>query len=588
VATKRRHRQNSKPITQAPRRERVWPFLLALAVLTLAVYWQAASFELTNYDDSGYITRNPPVLSGLNARSVNWAFTSYYQFNWHPLTWLSLMGDSQIAKRTHREPGPTSAGVYHITNVALHLANVLLLFLLLNRLIGTRPSTQLRMPSSWLSAFVAALFAIHPLHVESVAWVTERKDVLSTLFMLLAMLAYVAYIRKREEAGEGFGPEPRTAKDRQSSKSTAPTGLYLVAVTAFALGLLAKPMLVTLPILLLLLDYWPLGRFPETRHPTHNTKPVIFLIVEKIPLFALAAASCAMTIRAQSAGGAVTSLGLLPIGVRLANAAVSSVTYIGRMFWPANLAMFYPHPNRSLPEWQTALSVAVLVAITALVIVLRKRAPYLLVGWLWYVITLIPVSGIVQVGEIGMADRYTYVPLIGLFVMVVWGVADLAASKPVVARALAVAGAIAVVALAVCAHHQAGYWRNSIILWERTIEVTRRNPVAESNLADAFVKLKNYDRALPHLKRAVELRPNYANAHFGLGFVLSQKGQWAEAARHFRVAAESCPENANYHANLGVALANSGHADEGTAELQKAVEMEPGNPQFQQALDGVR
>jgi tetratricopeptide (TPR) repeat protein len=578
MGKKRRRQQEAGTPAEPVRRARTYPFLIVLAVLTLAVYWQAASFKLTNYDDSGYISRNPAVASGLNAASFKWAFTEFYQFNWHPLTWLSLMADMQLTRdgRLPSAPdGQPSGRYFHITNIALHLANVLLLFVLANTLLRTASSAGLRMQSAWIAAFVAALFAVHPLHVESVAWVTERKDVLSTLFGLVTMLCYVVYVR----AGEGLGPGQRATAGRQASKSFAHTALYLLAVLAFALGLLAKPMLVTLPVVLLLLDYWPLRR--EQKGPA-------WLLVEKAPLFALAAGSCAITVKAQSAGGAVTGLGLLPIGVRLANAAVSSVAYIGKMLWPANLAAFYPHPNRSLPEWQTAAAVVVLLAISAAVVALRKRAPYLLVGWLWYVITLIPVSGILQVGEIGMADRYTYVPLIGLSVMLVCGAADLVGSSAAAAKMMAGVGAAAVVVLAVLAYHQAGYWRDSIKLWNHTIEITHRNAVAESNLADAYVKLNDHDSALPHLRRAIAIRPKYPNARFGLGFILSQRGQWAEAAEHFKVAVQTCPNNPQYHHAYGVALANSGHPKEAIEELLNALGPDPDNPLYRQTLEEVQ
>jgi len=352
-----------------------------LVVLTLGVYLRALGNGFTIFDDDDYVTNNQMVLQGLTSDGINWAFHTFKNSNWHPLTWISHMLDVSLFDM---EP----LG-HHLTSVLLHLANTLLLFWFLHRLT--------RCP--WRSGFVAALFAIHPLHVESVAWIAERKDVLSTFFWMVTMLAYLRYVEK-------------PTFERQ-----------LLVIIPYGLGLLAKPMLVTLPLMLLLLDYWPLRRaslFGEK--PSKNAASLYDLFWEKLPLFGLSAASCFMTYHAQKAGHAVAELNLLPLGVRAANGVCSYVSYLGKTIWPARLAALYPHPDRTIPEWQTVVSALIMIAITVLVIRALRSRPYLAVGWLWFVGTLVPVIGLVQVGEQAMADRYTYIPLIGIFIMVAWGV----------------------------------------------------------------------------------------------------------------------------------------------------------------------
>ena len=377
-----------------------------LAVITLAAYWRVMGCGFVNVDDNVYITKNPHISAGLTAENVKWALTAIDAANWHPLTWLSYLVDVAIS-------GTVDAEQFHLTNLLLHLANVLLLFLLLRRLTK----------SVWRSAFVAALFAVHPLHVESVAWIAERKDVLSTLFWLLTVWAYARYA------------------DRTSA------GRYVLVVVLFSLGLMAKPMLVTLPIVLLLLDYWPLGRFKakgespkskvespkskvaqlstpnaQRQEPGTMPKPALGKLVwDKAPLLLLSLASCVITYYAQLHGKTVTAIEAIPLGMRVSNAVVAYLLYIWKMVWPAKLAVLYPHPGPTLPIWLVVVSSAFLVSISALVIRYGRKRPYLAVGWLWYVIMLIPVIGIVQVGEQAMADRYTYVPLIGVFVMIAWG-----------------------------------------------------------------------------------------------------------------------------------------------------------------------
>ncbi|MGB9618961.1 MAG: hypothetical protein ACPL7K_00955, partial [Armatimonadota bacterium] len=390
-----------------------------LAALIAAIYWPAVGYGLVNLDDRYYVMNNPHVRSGLSVRNVVWAFTTFTQSNWHPLTWISLQLDRTIE--------PSGSQVLHATNIVLHLANTLLLFFLLELTTGAR----------WRSACVAALFAAHPLHVESVAWVSERKDVLSTLFWLLTMLAYIGWVRAPSK------------------------GRYMLVIAAFALGLTAKPMLVSLPILLLLVDIWPLARLQIGRNARLAAGK---LVREKIPLFALAAASCVVTYIAQARGGAMTGLDCYPLGMRLANAFVSYMAYLGKTAWPARLAALYPHPENTLPEWQVAASAVGFFVLSILAVRAFRRWPYAAVGWFWYVISLVPVIGIVQVGLQGMADRYTYVPLIGIFVAVAWGVPEIidrlfgsASARFTVGLAL-----LSVAALAAVAHKQVGYWRDDV------------------------------------------------------------------------------------------------------------------------------
>lgn len=483
---------------------------LLLVVAVVIAYQQVRSFDFVTMDDYLYVTNNPHVKTGLTFESIRWAFTGIGAGNWHPLTWLSLMLDYEF--------GRMNAGTYHVTNLLLHIANTLLLLFVLTRLTGF----------FWRSAFVAGLFALHPLHVESVAWISERKDVLSTLFWLLAILAY-----------KGYATRPSI-------------GRYLLTIAAFVFGLMAKPMLVTLPITLLLLDLWPLRRL-QTLHPP------ITAITEKLPLFAITAISCVVTIHAQRAGGAVAPIEALPVGVRIANAIVSYVSYLGNTVWPSGLAPFYPHPTLSIPEWQTVLSAIFLACITCLAFRLARNYPYFTFGWLWYVITMIPVIGIVQVGSQAMADRYTYVPLIGIFIIAAWGMPDLIRriSPSAFHKFAPVASTAAVVVLAILAirtHEQVRYWRNDITVWEHTIKVTTRNSLAHYNLACGYDERKQYAKAIRHYKEALRIDPNKAEAYNNLGNLYLKLGKLDEAERCLREALRVRPEYSEAHCNLGLLL----------------------------------
>ena len=451
---------------------------LALITMTLAVFWRVAGFAFTTYDDDLYVTDNPAVKAGLNRHTLAWAFHTTCGSNWHPLTWISFLTDSRIFG--------LNAGAFHSINLLFHLANVVLLFLFLRRLTK----------SLWRSAFVAALFAIHPLHVESVAWIAERKDVLSTLFWILTMWAYVWYTERPN------------------------LGRQALVLVAFALGLMAKPMLVTLPLVLLLLDYWPLRRFKGTKAAD--------LIWEKLPMFSLSFALSLMTFKAQQSGGSMIHP---PVFLRIENAFVSSAGYIVKMIVPRGLAVLYPYPENGLPLWEVLGSAALLVCVTVLVLKAAIRHPYLAVGWLWYVITLLPVIGLVQVGSQAMADRYTYVPLIGLFLMVAWfperwgdGVMGRWGEK-----ALAGVAGILIAVLAICAWVQVGYWRDSITLFQRAVAVTEDNDIMYTDLGVAYDKDDQIEQAIWAYNEAVRILPEAPEPHNNLAVIYYGIGEYEKA-----------------------------------------------------------
>ena len=418
----------------------------ALAVSTLLVFWQVRDFDFIDYDDDLYVYKNQHVLNGLTADGVIWAFTTNRSANWHPLTWLSLMLDCQLFG-----PGP---GRIHLINVLLHLANTLLLFAVLKKMTG----------SLWPSAFVAAAFALHPMHVESVAWIAERKDVLSTFFFLLTLAAYAGYVKR-----------PSVYR-------------YMLSLVLFAVGLMAKPMLVTLPFVLLLLDYWPLNRLMAQTAATSSHRggksvpaadkylTLYRIIIEKIPFFVLSAVSSVITFSVQQSSGAVADINILPLQNRVANAFLSYAKYIGKMFWPQDLAVFYPlNAVGSISLWQFVLYALLLVGVTFLVLRFCGTRKYLLVGWFWFVGTLVPVIGFVQVGSQAFADRYTYIPYIGLFIMIAWGLPELLSKWPYRKFALGISAVIALTAFGICAHQQVIYWNNSIALFSHALEVTQNN-----------------------------------------------------------------------------------------------------------------
>ena len=524
---------------------------LLLAAITLAVFGQTIRYQFVNFDDDLYVYNTPAIKAGLTPKGVAAAFTNQHAHNWHPLTTISHMLDCQLYG--------LNAGGHHATNVILHTIAVLLLFWVLEQMTGT----------TWRSALVAALFAVHPLHVESVAWVSERKDILSAVFFFLMLLAYSRYVR-------------------------APSVMPYVAVTVlFAAGLMSKPMLVSAPIILLFLDYWPLSRFEQPSVSRSKIKAsesdnqrfkTRRLFLEKIPLFVLSALACVLTFVLQKrAAGAIPPL---PFLWRVQNAFVSYVVYVWKTLWPVRLAVFYPHPNDTLTLWEVSFAILLLVAITAAVIVFRKQRPYLLTGWFWYLVMLIPVIGIVQVGEQGYADRYTYLSHIGLFVALVWFAIDMATvrrSKQRVAVTTA-AAVLTILVLAWVAFIQTSYWRNSEALWTHALAVTSDNDIAHNNLGYLCNDRGELDNAISHFESAARIRSTKRDPHYNLasafvqmnlGDALARKGRSDDAMLHYDEAIRLQPDYGDAYYNRGSVLLAKGHVDEAIADLAKTIEMHP-------------
>src|SRR5665213_1132266 len=521
--------------TDPENRRIVFGICVFLAVITLAVFGQTLRHDFVNFDDDIFVYQNASVTNGFTANGIASAFSYSRIDNWIPLTTLSHITDCQLYG--------LHAGGHHLTDMLLHMASVILLFLALRRMTG----------ALWLPAFVAALFAIHPLHVESVAWVAERKDTLSGLFFMLTLWAYAR------------------AKLR-APHSPLCTQNWLVLVF-FTLGLMSKPMLVTLPFVLLLLDYWPLGSGEWKK-----------AVVEKIPLFALSLGSCVLTVIAQRHSQTIATLGNLPVFSRIGNALVSYVAYIGQMFYPANLAVFYPPPKNGYPLWEPVAALALISGITLVVFLWRRRSPYLLVGWLWYLGMLAPVIGIIQVGAQAHADRYTYLPQIGLYLMVAWGVAELASGWQYRRAILGAAAATVISVLFVCSCLQAAYWKDSITLWTHALDCIPENAVAHNNLGNIHLQKGELDEAMEHYQKALEFKPDLAMAHDNLGYVFLRKNQMGEAIAHFQKATEIDPQYAQAHNNLGALLLDSGHVDEAMTHLKKAVELQPHNARIHDIL----
>ena len=503
---------------------------LILVCLTLAVYVQVREFDFCNYDDDTYVYQNPWVRNGFSAGSVAWAFTSMHGANWHPLTWLSHMADSQLYGM--------NAGSHHLTSVILHVLNTLLLFAAFCRMTGMR----------WQSFFLAAVFALHPLHVESVAWVAERKDVLSTFFMLLALNAYVRYA------------------------ATPTLSRYLPVLGLFICGLLSKSMVVTFPVLLLLLDYWPLGRLRYGALPLKTT--VVKLLAEKAPLFACAALSTAVSLGAQFKGGAVMSLATAPPQLRLANALVSYCYYLKDMVAPFRLSLLYPFPQE-IPVAAVVLAGAALSAITLWVIGQRSRRPWLAVGWLWYLVTLLPVIGIIKIGLQSRADRYMYVPLIGIGIAVIWTAAALLEGSR---RSMALGilcGSGLVCVLTALSYQQVCHWRNSIVLYEHVLSATENNFIAHNNLAGALIREGRVADAVNHCRLSLKINPRYLSPYLTLGSVFSQQGDLPRAVQSYRQALELKPDFFGAHNYLGLALAKQGNAADALKHFSLAIKYKP-------------
>ena len=493
-----------------------------LIAITWAVFGQTLGHEFVNFDDPPYVSENPQIQAGINWQNVIWAFTHVHSHNWHPLTTVSHMLDCQLFG--------LRPGAHHFVNVLLHSVSTVLLFILLAQITG----------KIWSSGFMAAIFAIHPLHVESVAWIAERKDVLSGLFFVLTLLAYVRYAQKQT------------------------VWRYLTMSLLFVCGLLSKPMLVTLPLILLLLDYWPLERFQKYAAGK--------LIAEKIPLFVLSAGSVVATVIAQRGG--IVEIAQLPMTWRVANALSAYLIYIWQTIWPANLALIYPHPGR-LPVWQIAGASALLILITTGAFVLRRRAPYLISGWLWYVIMLLPVIGLVQVGSQAHADRYAYLPQIGLCIAATSGVVDLSRSFRWRRELLSVAAPIVIVFLAVSAWIQTSYWHDTERLWNRTLAVTNRNDIAHFNLGEFLLKVHRVDEAITQLRIFLADQPNDPNANFQLGSAFAEKGELDLAIRYFQKTLQFEPGNPEAETNLANVSLRADRLDEAVEHYRNVLQHEP-------------
>jgi hypothetical protein len=504
-----------------------------IALLALAVYWQTGSHGFFLYDDDEYLLSNPMVNEGVTFTGIKLAFSRFHSGNWHPITWLSHMVDVQLF-------GLKPAG-HHFVNLALHIANALLLFLLLTRMTS----------GIWKSFAVSLLFAIHPQHVESVAWIAERKDLLSGLFFFLTLLAWQCYLRK---------PSPSH---------------YFGTLALFSLGLMAKPMLVTLPCLLLLLDWWPFARFRSEQSPAR-------LFTEKVPFFLLSFLSAIVTYLAQNHAGAVTSFARVPITLRLANAALSSAGYIRQMIWPSDLAVFYPLPS-SIPWWQPTILVVLFACSTLILFRLRTRYPYLIVGWLWYLGMLVPVIGVIQVGAQAMADRYTYLPHIGLSIMLAWGAAEIATTS-IRRTVLAVCFTLVTTLLTIAAWRQAAAWRSNILLFSRALEVTQATPLARANLAKAYnAEAMEYKErwdlngALERLRVAASLSTGSiaATAHNNMGLILAMQGHGVAAAREYGLAIEHDSGYSDPYLNLGLLSLDNGRYDEALGYFKEVLRLNP-------------
>ncbi|HEG42497.1 MAG TPA: tetratricopeptide repeat protein [Phycisphaerales bacterium] len=538
---------------------------IGLILITLLVFWQVRNFDFVHFDDNDYVYENQHVLDGLTWDGVIWAFTSGHASNWHPVTWLSLMLDCQMFGK---DPGRM-----HLVNVFLHLANTLLLFAVLRKMTS----------SLWPSAFVAAAFAIHPMHVESVAWIAERKDVLSTLFWLLTMAAYAGFVKR-----------PSVFR-------------YTMALVLFAVGLMAKPMLVTLPFVLLLLDYWPLNRLEVTEPlpisgrrrrkatPPPRRRPVWYrLIIEKIPFLALAAVSSVITFFVQRSGGAMSTSDVLPLKGRVGNASISYFQYIKKMVWPSKLAAFYPHPSSDIHAAKAVVCILLLIGLTVLFLYLARRRKYLATGWLWYLGTLLPVIGLIQVGGQAYADRYTYIPFIGLFMMIAWGAAELLARFPHRKFVLGLFAAIILTPMGLYSHRQVGFWKNGVALFSHAIEVTLNNAIAYNGLSLAYFELGNFKEAIEALEHVVQTKPNDALTKNNLSWFLATASdpKLRNPAKAVDLAEKACElaghKNTAFFDTLAAAYASADRFDEAVSTAEKALKRAEaaGNENLTQEIKG--
>jgi protein O-mannosyl-transferase len=534
------------PLADEANKTRKIIICIFLILSTFSVYSQVQDHEFINYDDHTYITENLNVQAGLTGKSVKWAFTTFYASNWFPMTWLSHILDYQLY-------GLHPKGHY-LTNLFLHISSVLILFIVLFRMTG----------ALWQSGFVAAMFALHPINVQSVAWIAERKNVLSTLFWLITIWTYIRYAEKPSIKRYGF--------------------VFLF----FALGLMSKPMLVTLPFVLLLLDYWPLGRLKLeqkrgdkkiTEKHRGNKSEILRLVLEKIPLFLLVVLASIATIIAQKSGGALRPMDFISLSARLNNALFSYSLYLQKMIWPSGLSVFYPHPENALPFWQGFLSLSLLTLFTAVVIRLARRAPYLIVGWFWYLGTMFPVIGIIQVGGQAIADRYAYVPLIGIFIIIAWGLPELMAGWRYKKKALSILVGILIPALAIVTWTQVGYWKNTFTLFKHaTTVVDNRYPGAAliyNNLGLSLYKKGQFSDSFAQYKIATKINPSYHEPYINIGNILLEQKKAEEAIDYFKRAIAFKPDSSTAYYNLGRALAQKGEKEETISFYKKAIKIKP-------------
>ncbi|HMP81323.1 MAG TPA: tetratricopeptide repeat protein [Verrucomicrobiota bacterium] len=504
-----------------------------LALAALLTYLPARQCDFIGFDDHLYVTENPNVNTGLNWKNIAWAFNAGYASNWHPLTWMSHMLDVELF-------GLNPAG-HHMVNVLFHTANTVLLFLLMRRMTGL----------GFQSAFVAALFALHPLHVESVAWVSERKDVLSTFFGLLALIYYVRYAQ--------------TQIVNQKSRIIN----YLLALLCFSLGLMSKPMLVTWPMVMLLLDYWPLKRLPLDDARTRARQ----LILEKTPFLILAAASCVVTYHAQNRSGAVTSVNVISIAERLQNTPVAYVNYLLKTFWPVDLAVYYPYTAHA--AWQVIASAVIVAVVTVAAVFFLRRQPFVPVGWFWYLGMLVPVIGLVQVSRQAMADRYTYVPLVGIFILVTWGAMEMKRRWRLASGGMFVLASVVLLTCATLTRAQLSHWRNTESLFVHTLAVTSENEVSLTVMSRVFNTKGRMEESVALCRRALEINPDYPLALSDMGMMLARKGEFDEALDYFNRALRTMPDPWSAHNNIGITLVRMGRVDDGIESYKEALRLKP-------------
>ncbi len=534
---------------------------LLLVVATLVVYFPVGHHPFVNYDDMVYVVNNPHIQSGLDWDTISWAFTTFYQFNWHPLTWLSHAVDVQLFQL---EPGG-----HHVMNLLLQVVNVLLLFWVLLRATGY----------AGRSAMVAGLFALHSINVESVAWISERKNLLSMLFFLLGLGAYRWYLSP--------SPVGKSSLKMQPARESR-AGRYIAVALLFAMGLMSKPQIITFPFLLLLWDYWPLQRMAapaDGRSSGTLTAPILpprsfwWLVKEKIPLFAMCAGSAVVTVMAQKSGGAVVSLEVYPFSIRLTNAIVAYARYIGKAVWPTNLIPIYPHPWHALPMSQVIPALALLLIITVLAVMGRSHR-YLLVGWLWFLGAMVPMIGLVHVGNQAMADRYAYLPFIGLFLLVCWGVSDLAERRHVPVILLRCGGMIVLLVLAVVTHHQLAYWNDNVTLWTHSIEASTDNYVAHDNLALLLIDRGQTEEAMQHFQAALAIYPSDPTSNLQIAVYDHQHGRLQEAIARYDQMISITPDGpgrAELFSNKGLVYLDLRDNAGARENLDKAVAMDPHN-----------